>query len=155
MSFSEQEICIVMWFDAMNKLSPMPNPCSPPCWFLDTVMTGCAEHAHQLNLTGANLKSQKWSSKSWACSAITSYTILTPLWWWNHFNCGQSIIPECLCFRFLGEQTPTAFMACCSSAQSWWDTNSWVDDRLRPCKHISLMSPSHIFIVGLSARVGE
>jgi hypothetical protein len=29
-----------------------------------------------------------------------------------------------------------------------------VDDRLRPCKHISLELPSPIFIVGLSTRVG-
>ncbi len=30
-----------------------------------------------------------------------------------------------------------------------------MDDRLRPCKHISLMSASHIFNVELSARVVE
>ena len=29
-----------------------------------------------------------------------------------------------------------------------------MDDRLRPCKHISLKLPSPIFIVGLSTRVG-
>ncbi len=29
-----------------------------------------------------------------------------------------------------------------------------MDDRLRPCKHISLELPSPIFIVGLSTRVG-
>ncbi len=31
----------------------------------------------------------------------------------------------------------------------------WVDDRLRPCKHISLEFPSPFFIVGLSTRVGK
>ena len=30
-----------------------------------------------------------------------------------------------------------------------------MNDRLRPCKHISLEFPIHIFIVGLSTRVGE
>jgi hypothetical protein len=27
----------------------------------------------------------------------------------------KSIIPECSCFNFCGEQTPTAFMTCCSN----------------------------------------
>ncbi len=67
----------------------------------------------------------------------------------------KSIIPDCSCFHFCGVQTPTAFMACCSNAKSWKNAEFWVDDRLRPCKHISLEFPSHIFIVGLSARVGE
>jgi hypothetical protein len=31
----------------------------------------------------------------------------------------------------------------------------WVDDRLRPCKHISLMFPSHIINAELNARVGK
>jgi hypothetical protein len=30
----------------------------------------------------------------------------------------QSIIPECSFFHFCGEQTPTAFMACCSNNES-------------------------------------
>ncbi len=30
----------------------------------------------------------------------------------------KSIILECSCFHFCGEQTPTAFMACCSNAKS-------------------------------------
>ncbi len=67
----------------------------------------------------------------------------------------KSIIPECSCFHFCWEQTPTAFMACCSNAKSWWNAEFQVDDRLRPCKHISLEFPSPIFIVGLSTRVGE
>ncbi len=67
----------------------------------------------------------------------------------------KSIIPECSCFHFCGEQTPTAFMACCSNTKSWWNAEFWVDDRLKPCKHISLEFPSHIFIAGLSTRVGE
>ncbi len=57
--------------------------------------------------------------------------------------------------HFCGEQTPTAFMACCSSAKSWWNAEFWADDRLRPCKHISLEFPSPIFVVGLSTRVAE
>ncbi len=44
------------------------------------------------------------------------------------------------------EQTPTAFMACCSNAKSWWNAEFWLDDRLRPCKHISSELPSPIFI---------
>ncbi len=67
----------------------------------------------------------------------------------------KSITPECSCFHFCGEQTPTAFMACCSKAKSWWNVEFLVDDRLRPCKHILLEFPSPIFIVGLSTRVGE
>ena len=47
-----------------------------------------------------------------------------------------------------------AFMAGCSSAEPWWDADSWVDDRLRPCKLISLMTPSHIFYAELSVRDG-
>ena len=106
-------------------------------------------------MTGAILKSQKQSSKSRACLAINWYSFLTPFWCWNRFTCDQPIIIEHLCFHFIGEQSPTAFMAGCSSAESWWSANFWVDDRLRPCKHISLMSPSSIFNVELSARVGE
>ncbi len=44
-------------------------------------------------------------------------------------------------------------MTGCRNAKSWLSAESSVDDRLRPCKHISLMSPSRIFTVGLSARV--
>jgi hypothetical protein len=51
--------------------------------------------------------------------------------------------------------TPTAFMAGCSNVESWRNAESSVDDRLRPCNHVSLMSPSHIFIAGLCTRVGE
>ncbi len=73
----------------------------------------------------------------------------------NNKRWQKSIIPERSCFHFCGEQTPTTFMACCSNDKSWWDAEFWVDDRLRPCKHISLELPSPIFIVGLSNRVGE
>ncbi len=66
----------------------------------------------------------------------------------------KSIIPERSCFHFCGEQTRTALMACCSNAKSWWNAEFWLDDRLRPCKHISLELPSPICIVGLSTRVG-
>ncbi len=79
---------------------------------------------------GAILKSQKRSSKSRKCSAISSYTFLTPSWCRQHFTCDQPIIPERLCFHFIEEQSPTAFMAGCSSAKSWWNANFWVDDRL-------------------------
>ena len=48
---------------------------------------------------------------------------------------------------------PHAYLTCCSNAKLWLSADSWVDDRLRPCKHILLKSPSHIFTVGLSARV--
>jgi len=46
-------------------------------------------------------------------------------------------------------------MAGCSNVESWRNAESSVDDRLRPCNHVSLMSPSHIFIAGLCTRVGE
>ncbi len=48
---------------------------------------------------------------------------------------------------------PTTFMAGCCSAESCWIADFWADDRSRPCKHISLMFPSHIFNEELSARV--
>ncbi len=50
---------------------------------------------------------------------------------------------------------PTTFIACCSNAKSWWNAEFWMDYRLRPCKHIPLEFPSHIFIAGLSTRVGD
>ena len=50
---------------------------------------------------------------------------------------------------------PTAFMTSCSSGKSWLNAETWLDDRLGPCKHISLVTQSHIFISGISARVGE
>ncbi len=50
---------------------------------------------------------------------------------------------------------PKTFMAGCCSAESWWNANFWRDDRSGPCKHISLMYPTHIFNAKLSARVGE
>ncbi len=58
-------------------------------------------------------------------------------------------------FSLLWGADPTAFMACCSNSKSWWNAEFWVDDRLRPCKHISSEFPSLIFIVRLSTRVGE
>ena len=67
----------------------------------------------------------------------------------------KAIIPECLCSHFLRERNSSAFMACCSNTESWWNAHFWEDDRLGPCKHISLMSPSPIFAARLCARVGE
>ncbi len=52
MSISEREIRIILWFDSMKKLSSLKcclTLVPSPCRFLDTVITGCAEHAHQLN----------------------------------------------------------------------------------------------------------
>ena len=57
---------------------------------------------------------------------------ITPFWCWKRFTCDQPILPESLCFHFIEKQSPTAFMAGCSSAKSWWNANFWVDDRLRP-----------------------
>ncbi len=67
----------------------------------------------------------------------------------------KSITLERSCFHFCREQTPTALMACCNNSESWWNAEFRVDNKLRSCKHISLEFPSHIFIVGLSTRVGE
>jgi hypothetical protein len=50
---------------------------------------------------------------------------------------------------------PTTFITGCSILKSWLNAETWMDDRLRPCKHISLVSQSHIFIVGISTRVGK
>jgi hypothetical protein len=49
MSFSERGIRIILRFDSIKKLSSLKTLVPPPCRFLDTVITGCAEHAHQLN----------------------------------------------------------------------------------------------------------
>ena len=106
-------------------------------------------------MTGAISKSQKWCSNSWVCSAIGPYTSLTPSWPKNRFNWRQAIVTKCSCFHFLGEEISSVFMAGCSYAESWWYADSSVDDRLRPCKHISLESPSHISSAGVSTRVGE
>jgi hypothetical protein len=46
-------------------------------------------------------------------------------------------------------------MTGCSVIKSWLNAETWMDDRLRPCKHISLVSQSHIFIAGISTRVGK
>ncbi len=46
-------------------------------------------------------------------------------------------------------------MALCSNAKSWRNAEFWVDDWLRPYKHMSWGSPSHILIVGLSTRVDK
>ena len=138
---------------------------------MDTVMAGFAEHAHQLicvDMTGSIknyfretdrlkkelaptrkhsvtreiFKSPRWCSKSWACSAISSNSFLTPSWCQKVVNCGQAIIQECLCCHFLRERNSSAFMAGCSNTESWWNAHFWGDDRLGPCKHISLISPS-------------
>ena len=57
------------------------------------------------------------------------------------------------CVSLYAEQIPTVFMTGCSNPKTCLSAESWVDDRLRPYKHISLKFPSHIFTVGLSARV--
>jgi hypothetical protein len=44
-------------------------------------------------------------------------------------------------------------MTFCSNAKSQLNADSCMDNRLRPCEHISLMHPSHIFIVGTYSRV--
>ncbi len=35
---------------------------------------------------------------------------------------------------------PTPFMTDCRIVKSWLNAETWMDDRLRPCKHISLVS---------------
>jgi hypothetical protein len=50
---------------------------------------------------------------------------------------------------------PTTFMTGCSILKSWSNVETWMDDRLRPCKHISSVSQSHTFIAGISTRVGK
>ena len=107
------------------------------------------------SVTREIFESQKWCSKSWACSAISSNSFLTPSWCQKGINCGKAIIPECLCSHFLRERNSSAFMAGCSNTESWWNAHFWEDDRLGPCKHISLMSPSPIFAARLCTRVGE
>ena len=58
-------------------------------------------------------------------------------------------------FTFVGSRPPQhSWPAAATPNQVWWNAEFWVDDRLRPCKHISLQLPSPIFIVGLSTRVG-
>ena len=52
-------------------------------------------------------------------------------------------------FTFFWSRPPTAFITCCSNVKLWLNADSCMNNISRPCKHISLMSPSHIFIVGL------
>ncbi len=68
----------------------------------------------------------------------------TDLIWQLHLNCQQN-----------KSNLPTAFMTGCSNAKSWIKAETWVDDRSGPCQHISLVCSSHIFIAGISTRVGE
>jgi hypothetical protein len=42
-----------------------------------------------------------------------------------------------------------------SILKSWLDAETWMDDRLRPCKHFSLVSQSHIIFAGISTRVDK
>lgn len=49
----------------------------------------------------------------------------------------------------------TAFVTGCSVAESRLNAETWLDDRLESCKHISLLSQSPIFIYGISTRVGK
>jgi hypothetical protein len=69
---------------------------------------------------------------------------------------GEKLIKESAASKqhVLG-QTPASFIASCSNAESCLDAEIWATDRLRPCQHISLMSPRYIFIVRLCARAGE
>ncbi len=46
-------------------------------------------------------------------------------------------------------------MTGCSVAESRLNAETWLDDRLESCKHISLLSQSPIFIYGISTRVGK
>ncbi len=72
--------------------------------------------------------------------------------WWNDWlpshlqqKAAKSIIPECSCFHFLGKQTRTAFMACCSHAKSGWNAEFRVDDRLRPLQtHFIRVAKSYL-----------
>jgi hypothetical protein len=60
-----------------------------------------------------------------------------------------------LYFQQSESKLPTAFMTGCSNTKSWMKAETWVDDRLWPCQHISLVPLSHIFIEEISTRVGE
>ncbi len=55
----------------------------------------------------------------------------------------------------LSYRSPTTLMTGCSILKSWLNAETWMDDRLRPCIHISLVSQSHILIAGISTRVGK
>jgi hypothetical protein len=58
-------------------------------------------------------------------------------------------------FTFVGSRPPQHSWLPAATLKSLWNAEFRVDDRLRPCKHISLEFPSHIFIVALSTRVGK
>jgi hypothetical protein len=45
-----------------------------------------------------------------------------------------------LYFQESESKLPTAFMTGCSNTKSWIKAQTWVDDRLGPCQHISLVS---------------
>jgi hypothetical protein len=43
-----------------------------------------------------------------------------------------------------------------SILKSWLNAAMWMHYRLKPCQHVSLLvSQSHIFIAGISTRVGK
>ncbi len=67
----------------------------------------------------------------------------------------QLIHPCVYVFTFLQSRPHTVFMTCCSNVKLWPNADSCMDNGSRPCKHISLMRQSHIFIAGLYTRVGR
>jgi hypothetical protein len=55
---------------------------------------------------------------------------------------------------------PTAFVTGCSSAKSWLNPETWLDDRVGPCQHISFdslvpQSQIMIFIAGITTSIGK
>ena len=58
------------------------------------------------SVTHEIFKSQKWCSKSWACSAISSISFLTPSWCQKDVNCGRQSSQSVYVLTFSGRDTP-------------------------------------------------
>ena len=116
--------------------SPSFFSCVNPCWH--PILRH--EYCHDSTWLAVRSKCASLNVMTW--SAV-SENIMT-----NHSSL-------CVSVHILWSRPPTAFMTGCSNVKSWLNADACMDYRLRPCEHISLMSPSHIFIVRPSSRVGR
>ncbi len=104
--------------------------------------------AADYQITETKLKEQSVFGNQLICISNT-ILMLEPLHLWptNH--------PWAFMFPLYWGAEPHSIHGQLQQCRIMMECRFWVNDRLRPCKHISLMSPSSIFNVELSARVGE
>ena len=92
---------------------------------------------------------------SWLDVRSTLASLNVSAWCVVHENVTVNHSSLCVCASHSCMQTPTAFMTSCSNVKSWSIADSCMNSRVRPCQHIVLTFPSHIFIVELCTRVGR